>query len=197
MKRLSIVFLLAFLFAGCSQKEPNKVKELPHYNKEKVNLYLLNNETVLSNQVEFIYRIKSDNFNKNINVCYAQYSYTELEEGNYNIEVVQRAKRSPFSDRTDHEFFNSYLKKGETYILKIDKNHDTKSLGKLIAHNWLLDNSLDPKITILEVKKDEALNIFEDMRKHTNLFGKRPYPIKAEDSKTDDACSVQAFKNTF
>lgn len=189
--------IFCLLFIGCSNKELSRVKELPYYNKEKVNLYLINNQTVLSNQVEFTYTIKSDNFNKKINVCFSQYSYTELEEGNYNIQAVKRAKLSPFSDRKDHEYFNSYLKKGETYILRIDTNHDMLSFGKLLAHTMLLDNSLDPKITILEVKKDEALNIFEEMKNHTNLFGKRPYPLKSEDNNTDDFCIEQALKNTF
>lgn len=196
MKRLSILFLATFLLVGCTQKEPT-IKELPHYSKDKVNLYLLNNETVLSSQIEYIYTVESNNFNKNINICYAQYSYTQLEEGNYNIKAIQRGKISPFEDRKDHEYFNSFLKKGKTYILKTDTTHDIISLGKLLAHNRFLDNSLDPKIKIVEIKKDEAIKIFEEIKEHKNLFGNRPYPIRAEDNNKELTCFEQAFKNTF
>lgn len=196
MKRLSILFLATFLFIGCSQKEPT-MNELPYYSKDKVNLYLLNNETVLSSQIEYIYTIESNSFNKNINICYAQYSYTQLEEGNYNIKVIQRGKISPFEDRTDHEYFNSFLKKGETYILRIDASYDIKSAGKLLVHNRLLDNSLDPKIKIVEVEKDKVIKTFEEMKNHTNIFGNRSYPLRAEDNNNELTCFEQAFKNAF
>ena len=69
MLKIFTYAIFCLFFIGCSNKELSRVKELPYYNKEKVNLYLIYNQTVLSNQVEFTYTIKSDNFNKKINVC--------------------------------------------------------------------------------------------------------------------------------
>ena len=195
MFKFFISIISCLLFLGCATKEPI-AKELPYYNKDKVNLYLLNNETELTNQKEYIYTIESKNFIKKINVCYSQYSYSQLEEDYYNIKAVQRDKISPFNDRQDHEYFNSFLEKGKSYILKIDTNYDSVSIGKFIA-STVLDNSLDTKIKIVKIEKLEALNIFKEMKNHTNLFGKRPYPLKSEDNNTDDFCIEQALKNTF
>ena len=149
MFKFFISIISCLLFLGCATKEPI-AKELPYYNKDKVNLYLLNNETELTNQKEYIYTIESKNFIKKINVCYSQYSYSQLEEGYYNIKAVQRDKISPFNDRQDHEYFNSFLEKGKSYILKIDTNYDSVSIGKFIA-STVLDNSLDPKIKIVKI----------------------------------------------
>ena len=195
MFKFFISIISCLLFLGYATKEPI-AKELPYYNKDKVNLYLLNNETELTNQKEYIYTIESKNFIKKINVCYSQYSYSQLEEGYYNIKAVQRDKISPFNDRQDHEYFNSFLEKGKSYILKIDTNYDSVSIGKFIA-STVLDNSLDPKIKIVKIEKLEALEILEEMKNHTNLFGNRPYSLRAEDNEMDKTCLEIALKNIF
>ncbi|MCT7643875.1 hypothetical protein [Aliarcobacter butzleri] len=196
MTRLFIVFFMVILFSSCSSKTQNSavLNTFPHYNKDKVNLYLLNNETELKHQIDYIYKISSLNFNKEITLCYNQYSYTELDEGNYIIQAQQKDKRHAFKSRDDHESYTDFLKNGNIYVLKTNTSYDLESAGKFLLGSILL-NPLDPKINVIQLQNDEALNSLNEMSNFKNLLGKRPYPFRAEQN--NDNCINMALKNTF
>lgn len=195
LSRLFIVFFIGILFSACSSKEPKiALKDFPHYNKDKVNLYLLNNETELKYQIEYIYKISSINFNKEITLCYNQYSYTELDEGNYIIQAEQKDKGHAFKSRDDHESYTDFLKNGNIYILKTNTSYDLESAGKFLLGSILL-NPLDPKISVIQLQNDEALNSLNEMADFKNLLGKRPYPFRAEQN--NDNCVNMILKNAF
>ncbi|WP_418179738.1 hypothetical protein ACNSOO_04545 [Aliarcobacter lanthieri] len=195
MIRLFIVLLIAISFNGCASKTyTQKFITLPHYTEDKANLYLINNETEIGSHVEYIYKIESKNFNKEILICYNQYSYTALDEGHYIISAVQKDKNHAFGSREDNENDWGILKKGEIYIFKTDTSYDVISVGKFLGSS-IFNNPIAPKIKIVRLQTDETIVALNNMAQFTNFFGIRPYPLIAEEN--TDTCTKMALKNTF
>ncbi len=89
--------LFSLLFIACSTKEPkNVLKDFPHYDKNKVNIYFTNkadNPSFMqaangdTRVVDFSYKIIGQNKTVSGTNCYGQYSYITLDEGLYSLQL--------------------------------------------------------------------------------------------------------------
>lgn len=198
MTRLFIVFFMVILFSSCSSKTQNPIvlNTLPHYNKDKVNLYFVNSEISQSfmdaakgkrSVINFSYKIiGKENTILGTN-CYGQYSYNELEKGNYKIELLN-SQSQLLGKREDNISLEKYLKKGETYIFKIQGNEDDKATAKGIV-NFSVFSGKDLKLSLLEISQKDGINYINNGINMVNpIDGKRDFPIRAEDNKKNETC---------
>ena len=199
MLRLLISCLFILLFAGCSMNrvEIESIKKLPHYNKDKANVYFINNERVLTFDIEYLIEFYSLFGSESLSVCYNQYSYHELEEGDYSIGLTQYKENHIFGSREDHEKLETYFKKGKIYILKPDPENDLLSIVKFLFTDVRTGNSLvDPILKLKFVEQDEALNKIDKIIKFKDIFGRRVIPARADENSCNDYI-IADIKNWF
>jgi len=191
MIRLFSILFIGILLGGCATKEPkNKVVSLPYYNKDKANLYFINNETSMGLQIHFNLKISSKEYEKKILTCYAQYSYQELEEGDHIINV-ESSELQLLGKRDDHIAYKNYLKSGEIYIIKAKATTDIKAFGKQLFNPGGF--SPDAKIELKEISYEEGLKELGFAMDFKGGIAGR-YPFRAEENKKkDSSCIIQYF----
>ncbi|QDF28972.1 hypothetical protein [Halarcobacter anaerophilus] len=198
MIKILISGILFLIFSGCVANKISiePIKALPFYDKDKANVYLVNNETEMGYQMEYKYIIESDRLKKDMLVCYSQYSYQSLDEGKYKF-LLKNNGTNMVGEREDAVPYVIEVKKGEIYILKPDTTFDVKAALKFFTFVPLLNkgmNPVDPHIELKEIDKNLALEEINKGLQFTNIFngGKRPYPKRAEDN-IGNSCLDMAF----
>jgi len=178
MIKISVLIFIAILLSGCATKGENSLTQFPHYNKDKVNLYFVNNEKPLGHKHNFKYKLFSENDTQETLLCFGQYSYKELDEGKYKLEVI-KAEFNIFGNRTDHTPFETYLKNGEIYVLKVDTIIDLKDILKRVS----LIGSIDVLMKIKPITHQEGLSELGKGKYFIeNELLIRKYPLRAEDN---------------
>lgn len=193
MTRLFIVFFIGILFNACSSKEPKvALKDFPHYDKNKANIYITNKAdgpTFIeaangdTRYINFAYKIINEDKIFSSTNCYGQYSYIALEEGFSQIELGG-VDFQLWGKRDDHHYIGRNFKKGEVYFFRIAGQSDEKTTAKQIFSLSGLPVGLDVKLSLFEISKEEALKYLNNGLN----FQKNRMPQRAEDNPVDEDC---------
>lgn len=200
MIRFLFGLLVVFVFTGCAvnKVEIEPIKKLPHYDKDKANVYFTNGQderdlfkiakSKSMNYINFTYKITGeDEVVEGIN-CYSQYSYNALNEGKYKIELSTPSFQL-YGKREDHGVYENFFKKGEVYILKIQGEHDNKAIWKQAFSFGGIFSPSDLKLKLIEISENEGIKqINQGMSIIHPIKRSRDYPVRAEDNPKDETC---------
>ena len=185
--------LFSLLFIACSTKEPkNVLKDFPHYDKNKVNIYFTNkadNPSFMqaangdTRVVDFSYKIIGQNKTVSGTNCYGQYSYITLDEGLYSLQLFGVGFQL-FGKREDHRDLEKYFKTGETYFFKIYGSSDDKTTVKQIFSFSGVLSDKDVQLALVEIDKKEALKYLNSGLN----FDRHRFSKRAEDNTIDEDC---------
>lgn len=189
MRLILMAIGVVYMFSGCVTKELKPLAKFPHYDKDKANVYVLNNETELGYQQEYKYTISSKDTEKEVMICFSQYSYQALEEGKYKFSISTNGVIIG-GNREDNIPYEANIKKGDIYVLKPQTSIDLLSVGKMFVAAL---GSVDPHIELKRIDNKEGLIEIRKGMEFTNTFtGKRPYPYRAEDNNETSCIKVAA-----
>lgn len=147
--------------------------------------------------IEYLVEFHSLVDNESISVCYNQYSYNSLREGEYSITLKQYKTNHMFGSRKDHKSMELYLEKGKTYILKPDPENDFLSIVKYLFTDWRTGQYLsDPILKLKEIDYKDALVEVDAVLKFKDAFGRRVYPPRA-DNKSCSEYIIEDIKGWF
>jgi hypothetical protein len=200
MVRLFIIVFVAYLFSGCAinRVKIEPIQKLPHYTKDKANVYFTNGQDERNlikkirlrtqNHINFSYKIIGKNNTIEGTNCYSQYSYNALEEGEYEIKLLAPSFQL-YGKREDHGSYKNYFKKGEIYILKIQGEYDNKATWKQAFSFGGVFSPSDLKLKLIEISENEGIKqINQGMSIIHPIKRSRDYPIRAEDNPKDERC---------
>lgn len=179
MRCLLLSLLTLLSFSGCSQSKvsPAQSVSLPHYNPQKANLYFVNTDTDSLGEYKVAYECAKQK--ESMVVLSRQYSYHEFDADSCSVSVTPYSTNPLFGEREDHAPLAIDVKAGESYVFKIDKTTDAKTILKAAFAYLPTTTTFDYQLTVKLEDKAIAAKEIQEIIEWKPFLLERLYPPRA------------------